>query len=248
MNARKVLPLCAALLALASCATKTPPRTATMQEMGVSETTAAVRLYLHEYLRFYTDELETMTDRILVAEKDLAIREAVLRLRVHAVPSMQAVVFQRAPLAALLDAWALTAAIRRFLEVGNGREAFGGSQAIAVATFRGLEDEVAGLMDRIVGPERRRAVTAEFEPWFREHSIEDFTLGLSPKDFDATERTASLLGSGGLQSVANLDETARDLSDRLTIYAELTPGEARRQGELLLVEAGGLCFPSRSTM
>lgn len=49
--------------------------------------------------------------------------------------------------------------------------------------------------------------------------------------------TAARWGTGGLRSVAQLDETARDLSDRLTIYAEMIPQLARWNGELLLVES-----------
>ena len=43
-----------------------------MQELGVTQTTAVLRVYLNEYLRWFTDELEAMTDGILAAEADFS--------------------------------------------------------------------------------------------------------------------------------------------------------------------------------
>jgi hypothetical protein len=208
-----------------------------MEEFGVTETTPVLRLRLQNYLRWFMGELEAMTDRIVSGEEDLAIQEAALRFRVHAVPQMQAALLQRDPLAALAAAWALTAALRQYVGEGNGKDLFGASQPVAVETFQNLEREIVALVDRTVSPEKRQAVAPEFAQWIRDNPIEDSTLGFRPKGVTAAELTAAAWGSGGLRSIANLDETARDLSDQINLYVQLAPNEARRQGELLVVES-----------
>jgi hypothetical protein len=108
---------------------------------------------------------------------------------------------------------------------------------VAIDALRGLEAEVVALADRIVGPEKRQQAAPEFAEWVRDNPIRDSTIGLQPKGLGAAAIAAAAWGSGGLRSLANLDETARDLSDQLTIYAERLPREARRQAELLVIEA-----------
>ncbi len=53
----------------------------------------------------------------------------------------------------------------------------------------------------------------------------------------ASSVTAAEWNADGLRSVAQIDETARDLSDRMTIYAEQLPQIVRWQGEILLIES-----------
>jgi hypothetical protein len=74
--------------------------------------------------------------------------------------------------------------------------------------------------------------------WVREHPILDLSLGLRAAGADrAAAAAAATWGTSGLQAVAQIDETARDLTDRLAIYAEQMPNLARWEAELAALEA-----------
>jgi hypothetical protein len=208
-----------------------------MTELGVEQTLAEMRVLLHEYLRWFTTEIVTAADGILETEMDPAAQEAALRLKVSAVTSMQAALFQRDPLAALTDAWALTHGMTHFFEDGNGKDLFGGSQNLVVDALHGLESELDRLAQRIVGKERMDAVRPQLDRFVSDYPIRDLSFGRRSAGLRASSVTAAELRGDGLRSVAQIDETARDLSDRITIYAEQLPQIARWQGEILLMES-----------
>lgn len=227
--------LCVATF-VAGCASA-PTRTPRMTQLGVQQTSAETKVHLYEYLRWFSAQIAAAADDVRVTEKDPIVQEAALRLKANAVSSIQVAVFQRDPLAALADAWALTAGMARFFEDGNGKELFGGSQSRVVEALHGLELEVEALSQEVVGKERVDAVRPEIQRFVRENPIRDLSFGRRSAGLRASAVTAAAWGTGVVSSVAQLDETARDLSDRLTIYAEQLPQMARWQGEILLLQS-----------
>ena len=220
------------------CASKAlPPRTPGMSELGVRQTTAEVRVLLHGYLRWFTSQIVVAADAMQRSEDDLSIKESAVRLKLGAIPSMQAAVFQRDPLAALAEAYALTMALGRFLEEGEGKNLFGASQPVIVETMRELEVEIRTIAENVVGGQKVEEVQPVLERWVSEHPIRNLSLGMRAAGLQASATAAAAWGTTGLQAVGQIDETARDLSDHLTIYAEQLPNEVRWQGELLLLEA-----------
>jgi hypothetical protein len=208
-----------------------------MSELGVRQTTAEVRVLLHAYLRWFTSQVVVAADAMQRSEDDLQIKESAVRLKLGAIPSMQTAVFQRDPLAALTDAYALTMALGRFLEEGEGKNLFGASQPIIVETMRELEVEIRAIAEDVAGRQKMEEVRPVLERWVAEHPIRDLSLGMRTAGLHASATAAAAWGTSGLQAVGQIDETARDLSERLTLYAEQLPNEARWQGELLLLEA-----------
>ncbi|HEY7697422.1 MAG TPA: hypothetical protein VIE88_03360, partial [Vicinamibacteria bacterium] len=208
---------------ISGCAKAPPPRTPAMSELGVHQTTAEVRVLLHSYLRWFTTQVVATADAIVSNESDLEIKESAIRLKVAAIPSMQAAVFQRDPLAALVDTWALTAALARFLESGEGGALFGASQPTALETVRQLEVEIRTIAENVVGQQKAEEVRPVLERWVQEHPIHDLSLGMRAAGTGAASTAAAAWGTSGLQAVGQIDETARELSDRLTVYAEQMP-------------------------
>ena len=90
---------------------------------------------------------------------------------------------------------------------------------------------------RIVGKERVDAVRPEIQRFVRDNPIRDLSFGRRSAGLHASAVTAAAWGTDVVSSVAQIDETARDLSDRLTIYAEQLPQIARWQGEILLLQS-----------
>lgn len=222
---------------ISACSSAPPPRTPAMSEIGVRQTTAEVRVLLSSYLRWFTTQVVATADAVVRNEDDLEIKESAIRLKIAAISSMQAAVFQRDPLAALVDSWALTLALVRFLENGDGRTLLGASQPAAVETVRQLEAEIRTLCNTVVGEKKMAEVTPLLEGWVQEHPIRDLTLGMRAAGTDPASTAAAAWGTSGLQAVAQIDETARELSDRFTVYAEQVPNQARWQGELLLIQS-----------
>jgi len=208
-----------------------------MTQLGVQQTAAESKVHLYEYLRWFGAEIVAAADDVRVTEKDPVVQESALRLKANAVSSMQVAVFQRDPLAALADAWALTAAMVRFFADGNGKDLFGGSQSRVLEALQGLEVEVEELAQGIVGKERVDAVRPEIQRFVRDNPIRDLSFGRRSAGLRASAVTAAAWGTSVTSAVAQIDETARELSDRLTIYAEQLPQIARWQGEILLLQS-----------
>jgi hypothetical protein len=232
---RLIIAMCVATF-IGGCASA-PTRTPRMTQLDTQQTSAETKVHLYEYLRWFSAQIAAAADDVRVTEKDPVVQEAALRLKANAVSSIQVAVFQRDPLAALADAWALTAAMARFFEDGDGKDLFGGSQSRVVETIHGLEREVEALSQEVVGKERADAVRPEIQRFVRENPIRDLSFGRRSAGLRASAVTAAAWGTSIGSSVAQLDETARDLSDRLTIYAEQLPQIARWQGEILLLQS-----------
>ena len=231
---RLVLVLCVGYLG--GCASA-PTRTAKMTEIGVLQTTSETRVQLRDYIRVFNGEILAAADGILVTEKDLAVQEAALRLKANGVTAMQAAVFQQDPIAALADAWALTVAMARFLEDGKGKDLFGGSQSLVVEALHRLEVQVDAFAQTVVGKERADAVRPEIHRFVRDNPIRDLSLGLRSAGLQAAVLTAAGWSTDARRSIGEINETVRDMSDRLGIYAELLPQIAGWQGEILLLQA-----------
>jgi hypothetical protein len=208
-----------------------------MTQLGVQQTAAESKVHLYEYLRWFGAEIVAAADDVRITEKDPVVQESALRLKANAVSSMQVAVFQRDPLAALADAWALTAAMVRFFADGNGKDLFGGSQSRVLEALHGLEVEVEELAQGIVGKERVDAVRPEIQRFVRDNPIRDLSFGRRSAGLRASAVTAAAWGTSVTSAVAQIDETAREVSDRVTIYAEQLPQIARWQAEILLLQS-----------
>lgn len=227
-----------ALSLIQGCSTAPPPQTPGMQALGVGMTTAELRLAVYRFESYFAAVVQASAEDIAAAEGDLAIRKAALQWRINAIPAMQAAVFQHDPLAALGDAWGLCAQMERFFATGAGKDLFGNSQRIAVTDSKTLHKEISGLARTVVGPEGVENVRPKLEAWLEENTIYDLSFGRRTVGVDASSITAAQWGSGsgGLRSVGQIEDLVRDLSDRLTIYAEQIPEMARWQAELMAMD------------
>ena len=225
-----------ALIALAGCSSAPPPRTAAMTQLQADVTRYELRLLVYDYASYFSAVVGGAADTILGAEEDRDVQRAALRFKIHAIPTMQKAAFQSDPLAGLADAWALSVQMRRFFENGNGREVFGRSQSVAVDAARHLEEEVIVLVETVVGAETRAKSSPEVERWAEANLLSTLAFGRHANSLDLATVTAAKWGSGALQSVGQIEELVRDLTDRLVIYAEQTPHLARWEAELLALE------------
>ena len=224
------------LLVLAGCSTAPPPRTPGMQAFGIEETTAELRYQIYRYEVLFAATVHAAADEIAMTEIDQDIREMAIRWKINAVPTMQLAVFQLDPLAAISDTWVRTAQMERFFTTGNGKELFGDSQHFAVEASRELLSEIRELARSVAPEERIRTFEPRLRAWLEENPITNISFGRRSVQADAATISAADWGPGGLQSVGQIEDLVRDLSDRLTIYATQVPELARAHGELLATQ------------
>ena len=207
-----------------------------MAQLQTDETRYELRILMYDYASYFSAVVGGAADTIVEAEEDRDVQKAALRFKIHAIPTMQKAVFQSDPLAGLADAWALSVQMRRFFENGSGREVFGGSQSVAVDGARHLEEEAVVLVESVVGAETRAQSSPEVERWAEANPLSTLAFGRHANSLDLATVTAARWGSGALRSVGQIEELARDLTDRLAVYAEQTPNLARWEAELLALE------------
>ena len=222
-------------ISMVSCA-KSRVRTPTMEQRGIELTTADLKVRIYDFRSSFASVVESSANEIIENDEDIQIHESALRWKVNAIPAVQKAVFQADPIAAFGDAWGLTVEMLLFFEEGAGKDLFGDSQSFAVDASRFLESEMYQLVTSLVGSERAKARRADMYSWAREHPQQSLSFRRQSGMTGAAILTAKGLGGGGLSSVGQIDETVRDLSDRLTIYIEQIPKEIRWNSRLLALE------------
>ncbi|MBZ4422876.1 chemotaxis protein [Myxococcus sp. RHST-1-4] len=227
--------LAAALMtALSGCAT-TAPRTELQERVGQSGMSAGVlRVRVRDLARRLPGMLEMGADDIAEHSDSAMLRLRMLEFKANAVPTLQAVLFQPDPVAALVDAWALLAqlqdAIRKHT-VGAPPEQV--DRALRVLTQ--AEAEVESLAKEVTGQEDLSQARARVHHWAAEHPLTG--------PIHARESTAPLLAEltdlsrlRPLGAAAVLLEDTRDLVARVDLYASSLPRQARWQAELAAAE------------
>jgi hypothetical protein len=212
----------------------------------VQVTKGELRVRVYNYQNHFAAVVQSAADAIIENERGLGIQEAAIRWKVNAIPAVEKAVFQTDPLAALGDAWGVTVAMARYLDEGEGRALFGASQSLAVEAAHRLESDIEQLAETVAGAPRAERARQRIERWIRANPIRDLTFGRRSGMMDLSITTAAELGVSGLQAVGEIETTARDLSERLTVYFERLPKQIRWNAELVVIEVmrefGGQVF------
>jgi hypothetical protein len=207
------------------------------RDVEVKVTASELRVLVYDYQNHFAAVVQTTSDEILKRERDLGMQEAAIRWKVNAIPAMEKAVFQTDPLAALGDAWALTIGMARYFDEGRGSALFGSSQALAGDAARRLVVEFDTLAVKALRSSEAEARARRWiEAWDRDNPITDLTFGRRSAMTEDSAITAAGLRASGLQAVGQLETTARDLSERLTVYFERLPKQIRWNTELVIIE------------
>jgi hypothetical protein len=170
----------------------------------------------------------------IVAETDAAdVVERAFQWRMWAMPQARAAAFDQDPFAGAIELWILARQQHQYFTVGNGKAWFGDQQERARETTRHLEQEAELLMSDVITPDEADNMREIGREWVERHPIEG-QLFVRPT---ARADLASLVSQeqhGGLKAVGSMEETLRDMSDRMTILSVQMPVEARWQAEYLV--------------
>lgn len=218
---------------LAGCNT-TPAKPSLMANMAKEDITVyQLRAMDYEYASQFAQLVAACALRIASASRDALVREQAYQWRMWAMPQARAAAFDQDPLAGLIELWVLAGQQRQFFADGNGRDWFGDSPECATETTETLERDAKQLMATVLGQGEMGRMSEVVQAWIDAHPIEG-ELFVRPT---ARADLASLVPAekhGGLKAVGSMEETLRDLSDRVTILSVQTPAEVRWQAEYLV--------------
>ncbi|CAM3451517.1 chemotaxis protein [Corallococcus sp. ZKHCc1 1396] len=221
---------------LGGCAGLGPQRSELTARVGRSDVSvAALRVRVRDLARRFSGLLEATADDLSVRSDSPRVSSAMLRFKANAVPTMQSVLFQPDPVAALLDAWALLAQIQDALP----RYAEGAPPELmshAQEALADMESQLEAVWREVTGREDVSRARELVHGWAAQHPLTGpLVTRVSTAPLLASVTEAS---GGGLRSTAaGLVEDTRDLTARVDLYATSLPRQARWQAELVADDA-----------
>jgi hypothetical protein len=181
----------------------------------------------------YSLEIENSADKIIAATKDAGIKKNALLWKLYGIPALLKSVSIQDPLASGTDIYVLIAQMRQFFENGNGKDLFGKHQQIAVDAVKRMEKEFFNIASEF----RDSAVTTKsnIDEWVKNHHIEDIRFNRI-STVTAAAKELSQKKSGLTSSVGDMVNSINNLQDKLTLYADFIPKQARWQAEYMMYE------------
>lgn len=222
------------LMALVFGCSTTPDKPSLMANMAKEEITVyQLRAMDYEYASQFAQLVSARVSEIVTETDDPSVRERAFQWRMWAMPQARAAAFDQDPFAGAIELWILARQQHQYFTVGNGKAWFGNHQEPALETTRYLEQEAELLLSSVITPDEVDSMRETGREWVERHPIEG-QLFVRPT---ARADLASLVSEdkhGGLKAVGSMEETLRDLSDRITILSVQAPVEARWQAEYLV--------------
>jgi len=195
-------------------------------------TVAQLRAVDYEYAAHFAQIVAATVLDIVKVSDDLAVVDSAYQWRMWAAGQARAASFDQDPFAGMLELWVLAGQQRSHFTEGGGKDAFGDQQARAVATAERLEEGIRSLASKAMAPDTFASLSENVDEWIDKHPIEG-RLFVRPTARADLAGLVSEEKQGGLKAVGSIEETFRDLNDRLTILTVQMPTEARWQAEYL---------------
>ncbi len=220
-------------LALFGCG-GAPAKPALMAQSGdVFVTVSQLRTQDYDFSAHFRALVTICADEIIAESNDDAIRRRALLWKLNAVQAARSAAFHHDPLVALYDLWALTLQQRDYFTQGNGVAMLVDRQRCAASISNQLADDVARLARSVTTSGDVSEMRNWLEQWAERNPIQSDLLirRSAASDISALAPQAP---HKGMQAVESLEETSRDLADRITILSTDLPSEARWQAEFLI--------------
>lgn len=189
----------------------------------------------YEFASRFSQLVTKCVNEILDETDDEEIQRRALMWRMYASPEARTAAFNQDPLAGLLELWALAGQQDQYFSIGDGYAFLGDANPCVVATSGQLYAEAEDLAMEVVPVNAFPQMQERVQDWVEANPIEG-EFYVRPT---AQAGLAALVGrdiEGGLKAVGNMEETLRDLNDRLAILSVQLPTEARWQAEFLIRE------------
>jgi len=228
---------CLALTAAIGCP-KVPTQTAMMrEEPNVDLSSATLQTRAFETGRRFNGRIELAADSIMRVSDSATVRVRALHWKVDAIPLVQEASLRNDPLVATVDLAVFSIQQEQYFRSGDGREAFGAQQPIAVAAAKAVEDDAFSTIDESVkggslSPVARERITT----WATSHPMRGATM--QRESVLASRWDAIGVGPTTIAATAgNIDRTLQQLSLRVSFLNETLSQQLRWNTQLMLEEA-----------
>ncbi|HEY4649468.1 MAG TPA: hypothetical protein VIG95_10170, partial [Gemmatimonadales bacterium] len=208
----------AALLPLmVSACLKVPPQSASLAAMEASEVTAGeLQLRVFEAGRESSSIVESAADAIVAGSTDPAVRSRALRWKITATPLIQEASLRSDPVVATVDLWALSMQLSEYLRMGDGHDAFGNLQPIAIAASDTLQQLAGAVAGRVVGTtgDTLARVERSIQGWADQHPLRGSEL-VRQSVLSSDWKTLSLSETSLSGTVASVQRNLLGINSRL---------------------------------
>jgi len=226
--------LLAGLLLLVACQSSAKPERLLEQVEDPRITERELRLRVFEYAREFGAVVEATATEIAEETTDRQMRRRAFLWQMTVIPACYGAASHDDALAGLLDVWALTVQMRIYLEEGDGREIYGEFQALAVNAARELERAVDRLADSVPTSGEATRGRELVHKWVAEHPMRGplFARASTVADMSTLTRETGL---GTFGAVRKMEEHLGSIAERMSLYVEHVPRQARWQAAFLLL-------------
>ena len=218
---------------VASGCLRVPQQSASLAAMQASEVTAAeLQLRVYEAGRRLSSIVEGTADTIAARSPDPALRRKALRWKIAAIPLIEEASLRPDPLVAVVDLWGFTMQLSDYLERGDGRDAFGDLQPLAVAAADTLERLAGEVATRVVGAQRSKSSGQALEVWAKQHPLRGADL-TRESVLSSNWKALSITESSLTGTVASVQRNLVGVSNRLGYLNEGIFKRVQWQSELV---------------
>jgi hypothetical protein len=216
------------------------------ENVKISKRELQVRLYA--FATDFSGIVESTADRIVGECDTPEIRESALLWKINAIPALHSQIFVEDPMVGCINAYALCAQMQQlFSSTGACSREFGDCQLLARAAADSVTSNILRLAEMVSSPTQRERLEVRVREFVDEYPLS----GLSFAHQSTTGHFASDLdvrAAGGLAAAGAMNEQMLQLNDRMVIYAESAPRQARWQTELALERLPAIADEQREAM
>ena len=181
----------------------------------------------------YSLEIENSADNIIAETKDARIKKNALLWKMYGIPALLKCISIQDPLASGVDTYVLIAQMRQFFETGNGKNLFGKHQQLALDAVKRMEEEFFEIASEF--RDSALVTKSNVDEWVRDHPIENIRFNrISTVTITAKELSRKKLVL--TTSIGDMVTSINNLQDKLTLYADFIPKQARWQAEYMVYE------------
>lgn len=196
-----------------------------------------LRIRMQELSVLCAGIIEKAGDEIIARTNDPAIKRKALLWKMNSIPALYKAFYNPKPLIAMLDSWALSLQMKQFFNSEAGQKAFGKWHVYGRNAAVLIEAKMVQLA-KLMSPTGDISLPENFiQSWSDDHPIQI--------PFFERESMVPILSSGAaekalsaFQAAAKLPYQLDDITNRLTVYGDYLPKQARWQAELLLSDLG----------
>ncbi|MFL5546747.1 MAG: mechanosensitive ion channel family protein [Gemmatimonadales bacterium] len=200
-----------------SACLKVPPQSASLAAIEASEVTAGeLQLRVYEAGRESSSIVESAADAIVAGSTDPAVRSRALRWKIAATPLIEEASLRSDPVVATVDLWALSMQLSEYLRQGDGHNAFGPLQVIAIAASDTLQRLAGAVAGRVVGTsgDTLARVERSIRGWADQHPIRGTEL-VRQSVLSSNWKTLSLSETSLSGTVASVERNLLGINIRL---------------------------------